>query len=229
MKAYVVWTAPIVILIVLLILCFIYWRFYLFFRDPNRKIPKGNNIVSPADGRIVYVEKVRKNIIPISIKKGRQIRLHDIAKTKLFSGDKYIVGVFMNPFNVHVNRSPIDGKIERITHYYSKDLPMTKMWIRSIFNLIPLYKGSNHVVKNERNTILINGKFHVAIVQIADVYVKKILCFVNKGQVVSKGQRIGMIRMGSQVDIIFPAKKSIRINVRPGDKVKAGSSIIATY
>lgn len=219
--------STILIIAILIFLAYLYWRFFYFFRDPERKIPGGKNIVAPADGEIVYVSKVRKNATPLSAKKGKMLTLTEIAKSRLFPGEKFIVGIFINPFNVHVNRAPIEGKIEKIHYYKAEDLPMTRMWLRTMFSIKPFYIGSKHIARNERNTIIIKGKFIVAVVQIADIYVKRILCYVKKGDTVEKGQRIGMIRMGSQVDLIFPAKKNFKILVKEGDKVKAGESVIA--
>tara|TARA_Y100000310_G_scaffold139131_1_gene138357 strand:+ start:10047 stop:10715 length:669 start_codon:yes stop_codon:yes gene_type:complete len=218
-----------IIIPLVFIFIWIYWRYYYFFRDPERKIPKGNNIVSPADGRIEYVKKIKKNIVPISVKKKKSIKLTDICKTRFHKQDKYLIGVFMTPFDVHVNRSPIKGKVEWTKHYKHKLLPMTKTWIDVMFNIRPYYKGSAYLTENERKITLVKGKFPIFIIQIADTYVKKIVGFVKKNDSVEKGQRIGLIRMGSQVDIIFPYNKNFKIKVKEGDKVKAGESIIATY
>jgi len=214
-----------IILLVLLIL-YIYWRFFFFFRDPNRRIPKGKCVVSPADGTIVYVKKVHRSKIPICNKKGRKISLkEDIHHTD--KGDKLFVGIFMTPFNVHVQRCPVDGKVEYVKHYKHKDLPMTLMWLKVILGLRPFYKGSMHMWENERNVVRIKGKINAYVVQIADIAVNRVVCSLKKEQKVSKGQRLGLIKFGSQVDLVLPYNKVVA-HVKEGDKVKAGSSIIAT-
>ncbi|MBU0701907.1 phosphatidylserine decarboxylase [bacterium] len=77
---------------------YIWWRFYYFFRDPERKIPAGDNIVSPADGTIVYVKEINEGQIPMSVKKGKEIRLEEIANIQHNRFNKgYIIGIFMSP------------------------------------------------------------------------------------------------------------------------------------
>ena len=211
---------------------YLWWRFFFFFRDPNRDTPKGNNIVSPADGTIVYIRKTKKKSVPISIKNKKNILLKEISKLKddFFKTDQYIIGIFMHPTSVHVNRSPIEGRIQYIKYFNNnKNLPMTLMWWRTLLKMKPIEKYSDHIFENERNTIHIKGKFPVTVVQIADIYVNKIICYIHKKEKVKKGQKIGMIKMGSQVDLIFPYKKEFKLQIEEGDKVKAGETIIAKY
>lgn len=212
----------------LLIILFLYWRFFQFFRDPERKIPAGNNIVSPADGTVVYVKLVKKGQVPISIKKGRDIKITDLLKSEslIKEEDVIMVGIFMHPTSVHINRSPISGKVVNIRKYRNKNLPMTIMWWRVLLGLLPYEKGSSHILENERNVILIEGVVPVYVVQIADIYVNKIVCNVVENQIVEKGQKIGAIIMGSQVDLLLPARQGLRVVVKEGDSVKAGESII---
>jgi phosphatidylserine decarboxylase len=215
-----------VLLIILIIYC--YWRFFFFYRDPDRNVPSGNNIVSPADGTIVYIKIIDNDVVPISIKKNRSIKLEEIFKCKINSLEKsYLVGIFMHPTNVHVNRAPISGKVEKITYTKSKNLPMTIMWWRVLLGMKPYEQYSNHVLQNERNTIFFQSNIPVFVVQIADIYVNKIECWVSEQQEIQKGQRIGMIKMGSQVDMLFPSKNVSEIVVKVGQKVKAGETIIA--
>ncbi|MFH1861001.1 MAG: phosphatidylserine decarboxylase [bacterium] len=209
---------------------YIWWRFYYFFRDPERKIPAGDNIVSPADGTIVYVKEINEGQIPMSVKKGKEIRLEEIANIQHNRFNKgYIIGIFMSPLSVHINRAPISGKVEQISYFHSKNINMGRMFLNTIFRIRPFYSGCDHLLQNERNTIIIDGKFPIAVVQIADVVVHKILCWVKEGQTVTKGERIGLIRMGSQVDIILPAEKGIKIAVKEGEYVYAGQTVLVTY
>jgi len=205
----------------------IYWRYFFFFRDPDRVIPEGDNIVSPADGTVVYVKKVEKGIVPVSIKKRREIKLEEILKTSIPPDTYYIVGIFMHPTSVHVNRAPIDGEVSHIFYTKGSNLPMTVMWCRVLIRRKPFEAYSHHIITNERNVISIIGKIPVFVVQIADIYVNRIECRIRIGEKVLKGQRIGSILMGSQVDLIFPCNDNLKIIVQEGQKVKAGESIIA--
>jgi phosphatidylserine decarboxylase len=211
---------------------FLYWRFFYFFRDPERIIPAGNNVVSPADGIVIYVKEVEKGEVPIAIKNNKEIRLEEITKSNLddeFS-QGYIIGIFMTLFSVHVNRSPIAGRIEKISYFQnSPNLSLAQLTLNTLFGRKPLHGSGEHILQNERNTIRIDGDIPLYVVQIADSYVKRIVCWVKEEQSVKKGQRIGLIRMGSQVDLIFPKYDGIRTVVNEGDHVVAGESVIATY
>jgi phosphatidylserine decarboxylase len=212
----------------------LYWRFIYFFRDPERIIPSGNNVVSPADGTIVYIKKIDKGCIPLSIKNKKEIKLEEITKVDFkskFEGG-YIIGIFMSPWDVHVNRAPIKGRIEDIFYYQSKfNLTMAKVTLNKLLKrkeLLPL--APHYLFENERNSLIIHGDFPVAVIQIADQYVNKIECWVKKDQLVEKGERIGLIRMGSQVDILLSSlNDKVRILVKEGIHVKAGETILAVY
>lgn len=221
--------SPILILIFLFLCALVYWRYIFFFRDPERIVPDGDNIVSPADGTVVYAKKVENGTVPISVKKKKEIRLEEILKTNVPLDTFYIVGIFMHPTSVHVNRAPISGKVRHIFYSKGRNLPMTAMWWRILFRRKPFEAYSQHIVTNERNTISIIGKIPVFLVQIADIYVSKIECWVGIGDKVLKGERVGRILMGSQVDLVFPCEKNISVVVTEGQKVKAGESVIATF
>lgn len=215
--------------ILILFFAIYYWRFFFFFRDPERIIPDGDNIVSPAEGTIVYIKEIKGNEVPISIKNKKEVKLQEIfGDSVVYRESSYLVGIFMHPTNVHVNRAPITGKIEKIIYTPNKNLAMTLMWWRILLGLRPYEFYSKHILQNERNTILFKGKIPVFIVQIADIYVNKIECWVREHEEVKKGQRIGMIKMGSQVDILFPSANINKLNIILGQKVKAGETIIAS-
>ncbi|MFX0194927.1 MAG: phosphatidylserine decarboxylase [Candidatus Hodarchaeota archaeon] len=188
------------------------WRFY---RDPERITPEDDNaIVSPADGKVIYVKKIVENSIPFSEKKGRTFPLSDFVHSGVFSKGGYLIGIMMNYLDVHINRAPIGGRITLLNH------------IKGLFISL---KNERAVLQNERVfTIIDNGHFRVGIVQVASRLVRKIVPYVREGQEVQKGERIGMIRFGSQVDLILPDVPILHIVVSPGDKLKAGMSIIAT-
>lgn len=163
-----------------------------FFRDPARVIPqKQNAILSPADGRIVVVEKA---LDPYAGREALKI------------------SVFMNVFNVHSNRAPVDGKIEKVQYFPGK------------FVNADLDKAST---ENERNalTITTGGGQVVTCVQVAGLIARRILCYVKAGDTLNRGQRYGFIRFGSRVDVYLPLTASPKVTV--GDKVSATETILA--
>ena len=187
------------------------WRFY---RDPER-VPPGDEsvILSPADGEIKYVKKIEKGEIPFSEKKGRTFALNDFVQADVLPQGGLLIGIAMNYLNVHVNRAPISGRISLIKHIKGGFLSLKK---------------KEAILQNERNLIIIdNEHFKLGIVQIASRLVRKIVPYIREGQEIQKGTRIGVIRFGSQVDLILSDLPSIHIKVDPGEKVKAGLSIIA--
>ncbi|MFH1053070.1 MAG: phosphatidylserine decarboxylase [Candidatus Woesearchaeota archaeon] len=223
------------ILLIVLIALTIIWKYALFYRDPKRNIPAGNNLVSPADGTVVYIKKFSNGKVPNPNKNGKEIKLEEITHIKNNIKKGYIIGIFMNPLSVHVNRAPISGKIEFIKHTTHKNKSMLIILIKVIFHKLSRPGQYNYELENERNTILIMGKvknklFPVYIIQIADTVVKKVVCWMKKGDLVNKGQKIGMIKMGSQVDLILPdkiGKKPIQLRIKESDYVYSGSSAIA--
>lgn len=163
-----------------------------FFRDPPRAIPEQPNaVLSPADGRIV---RVQKTVDPYT------------------QAESLLVSVFMNVFNVHSNRSPVDGTIERVRYQ------------AGTFVNADLDKAST---ENERNALVITlpTGAHISVVQVAGLIARRILCYVKAGDALSRGQRYGFIRFGSRVDVYLPL--SARPRVAVGDKVYATSTIIA--
>jgi phosphatidylserine decarboxylase len=188
------------------------WRFY---RDPERVPPEDENVIlSPADGHIKYVKKIEKGEIPYSEKKGRTFSLKDFVQADVIPQGGHLIGIGMNYLNVHVNRAPISGRISLVKH------------IKGCFLSL---KKKEAVVQNERNLIIIdNEHLKLGIVQIASRLVRKIVPYIQEGQEIRKGTRIGVIHFGSQVDLILSDLPSIQIKVGPGEKVKAGLSIIAT-
>jgi phosphatidylserine decarboxylase len=217
-------------IIIVCILIYVWWRWFYFFRDPDRKIPKGNNIVSPADGKIIYIKKITDGEIPMSIKKGKKILLNEL--TKVCNEDyeeAYLIGIFMYPTSVHVQRAPIDGFVKNIHYHKAKNKSMIKIMLKSILNIKPYYKNCPHILENERNTTIIHGEIPVIVVQIAETIVNKIVSFVKIGDKVKKGSRIGIIKMGSQVDLIIPKISNLEIIIKEDIYVHAGETIIAKY
>jgi phosphatidylserine decarboxylase len=169
-----------------LITFFIIW----FFRNPERNfLPEEKVVISPADGKVIKVE--------------------DMEMKGTISGNFKKISIFMNVFNVHVNRIPCDGKIEAINYHQGK------------FFSANLDKAS---LDNERNEVMIrtdDGRMIWA-VQIAGLVARRIVCWVKVGTSVRKSERFGLIRFGSRVDVYLPA--DFRAVVKVGDKVKAGQS-----
>jgi phosphatidylserine decarboxylase len=155
-----------------------------FFRNPKRVIPSDPQvIVSPADGRVVKVERVG-NVTKLSI--------------------------FLSIFDVHVNRSPIAGRIEAIDYKKGK--------FKAAFN----HAAS---VENERNTIMVvQGGIKIVFTQIAGLVARRIVCWKKVGDTVGKGELVGLIRFGSRVDMLFP--KGTAVTVERGARVRGGSSPI---
>ena len=171
-----------------------FWVYY-FFRDPERyPINDDSYLVSPADGLIT----------DISEKSGpEELRLENTSFTR--------ISVFMNVFNCHVNRIPSSGKIEEIFYKPGKFLNAS------------LDKASEENERNYFKVKLINGE-EIIIVQIAGLIARRIVCEVEQGQDLKQGERIGMIRFGSRVDIYFKNKKVLAYL---GQNVVSGESLIA--
>jgi phosphatidylserine decarboxylase len=207
------------------------WRFHLFNRDPERTPPEGaeNGVLSPADGTILYVQRVEAEEAPIAIKRGRAVPFSRFVGRTGVRGPGYLVGIFMHPTSVHVNRAPIAGTIRAIQHEPGSNLPMNLTWIRVHLRLRPYERDATHLLSNERNFILIsNDRMWVCLVQIADYFVNRIDCWVKVGEAVDQGQRLGRIRFGSQVDLFFPAMEGLQLNASAGQKVRAGIDLLAS-
>ncbi|WP_341233658.1 phosphatidylserine decarboxylase [uncultured Sulfitobacter sp.] len=171
------------------------WCYY-FFRDPERVTPKGDNLViSPADGIISLIEPA----IPPA-----ELGMADTPLTR--------VSVFMNVFNCHVNRAPVAGEITEIAYRAGK-----------FFNA-SLDKASKD---NERNSLRIkmdDGR-DIAVVQIAGLVARRIVCFTKPGAHTQAGQRFGLIRFGSRVDVYLPQGVEPKVSI--GQTMVAGETILA--
>jgi len=162
--------------------------FLLFFRDPERKI--GHGIAAAADGKIREIKKTSDKDV----------------------GDCIFISTFMNIYNVHVNRIPIDGSVNDIVHISGSHIPAFKK-------------------ESERNERVIL-KFETAIgmvkvIMIAGTLARRIVPYVQKGDKLKKGDRVGIIRFGSRLDIYLPFKKVKHLTVKTNDRIRAGESTIA--
>ena len=225
-------TTPLSLIVIFLLLSYFFWRYVWIFRNPPRRVPSGEHIVSPADGTVVYVERVPANAPVISIKKKRSLSIADIVREDL-NEMKVLIGVFMSPFDVHYNRAPLSGQVEFIHHHAAvlKNHHMGSMHWRSILRRHPIYEHSSHLIHNERTVTQISGLFKgyplsCYVVQIAGGSVRGIESWVETGHRVEQGQVFGMIRVGSQVDVVLTWKEAMFIKVKPGDRVVAGESIL---
>lgn len=189
---------------------------FFFYRDPKRTPPaKEGIIVSPADGFVRYVRHFERGSIPEAVKGKSNISIKEIVKTDFIENDGYIIGITMRILDVHVNRAPISGKVVFQKHTTGK--------FRSL-------KSAESDTLNERNTIIIDsGLFKVCVVQIASRMIRKIVSYISEGEDIKIGQRIGMIKFGSQADLIIPDIKGLKITVKEGELVYSGKSIIAEY
>jgi phosphatidylserine decarboxylase len=178
------------------VLAFLFWLVLAFvvqfFRDPPRVVPTESNVVlSPADGRVVKIEA---------------------ARDPYADRDALLISVFMNVFDVHSNRSSVDGSVRQVQYFPGK------------FVNADLDKAST---ENERNAVVIDVDGQtVTLVQVAGLIARRILCYVQPGDRVVRGQRYGFIRFGSRVDVYLPA--DAMPHVAPGDRVSATSTILAS-
>ena len=164
--------------------------FLWFFRDPQRSIPLGAGlVVSPADGKVTSVQRVTTP-----------------------DGDALRMSIFLNVFNVHVNRSPVTGVLQEVR--YQKGQFLNAM-------------NPESAVKNEQNLAVIAAEegYTVAFTQIAGLLARRIVFRPSPGTHLERGQRVGLIKFGSRVDVMLPG--NAQILVKKGDHVKGGSSILA--
>jgi phosphatidylserine decarboxylase len=210
---------------------FLAWRFWYFFRDPVRRPPVGRNLVSPADGRVLYVREVEAGTLPNPVKGGVTVPLDDWLGTVAPETGGTLIGIYMTPASVHYNRAPLAGRITAIFPRPARgeNLSMARALMRLSWNLPPYEEDSAHILQNARNTIVIAGAFPIVIIQMADRFVNQVDCFVTAGQQVEKGEKIGLIRMGSQCDLFIPRSAAATVTCQPADQVLAGESILATY
>lgn len=188
---------------------------YRFFRDPERRPPDDSGaIVSPADGEVLYVRESHGGMLPVANKQGQCYPLYELTRTPLRAQDAVVVGIGMSFLDVHVNRAPISGRVVLRRHFPGQ------------FGSL---RRPGMAFANERATTVIErGDLQVAVVQIASRLVRQIVGFVREGDYVALGQRLGVIRLGSQVDLVVPARPDLKVVVQAGARVVAGESVVAT-
>ena len=211
---------------------YLYWRYVWFFRNPPRAVPAEHGLVSPADGTVVYVRKVEPGEDVVVIKRGLRATVKDIARED-DGGVKIVIGIFMSPFDVHYNRAPLTATIDFVRRHAGtgKNAYMGPMHWRTIFRRAPYYRNSVHIVHNERAVTRFVGDYRgevlaFYVVQIGARTVDGIDTYYEPGERVERGATFGMIRIGSQVDLIVPWRKGLQARVEPGASVRAGESIL---
>lgn len=163
--------------------------FLWFFRDPKRDVPQGpGQIVSPADGIVTQAEWLETT-----------------------SGNRLRLSIFLNVFDVHVNRAPVGGVVTTVEFRSGQFLNAMK---------------PESVLHNEQTLIVIDaGGYEVSFKQIAGLLARRIVCNVKAGDRVERGQRIGLIKFGSRVDVLLPAEAELK--VKTGMRVRGGASVLA--
>jgi phosphatidylserine decarboxylase len=166
--------------------------FAYFFRDPDRAVPHGEGlVVSPADGRVMIAGPTDKRWAP--------------------PGEWKQVTIFLSPMDVHINRSPVEGRITRIEYRPG--------------SFLPAYKESAN--DNELNELWIeSGGRTIVVRQVVGILARRIVCRVNEGEQVERGGRIGLMKFGSRMDVFLPMDAELRVAV--GQHVVAGETVLAS-
>jgi phosphatidylserine decarboxylase len=186
---------------------------YLFFRDPVRISPDDpRSVVSPADGKVIYIKHLEAGQVLISEKNKNILILDELRGERLTNRPLWHIGISMVFTDVHVNRSPISGQVKMVHRHSGQYLSLRK---------------DEAVNVNERQILLIEkDDLQVAVVQIASRMVRRIQSFVQQGDLVERGQRIGVIKFGSQVDLLIPAESLPVLDIKLGHGLTAGETII---
>ncbi|MBF0370953.1 MAG: phosphatidylserine decarboxylase [Magnetococcales bacterium] len=241
-----------VLLLMLVLLRFGQVSDYLYaqwVKDPPRTPPVGRVIVAPADGTVLYVKPFENGLLPEIVKRGVPVPVHEHLKRiePLSQVHGYLIGIYMSTHGVHLNRVPLSGEVEQITVFNGPHMSMTRAEVRIILGqLIPgwvslkkwlglapfdIENQADYILKSARESLTIadvrGARVHVT--RIADYSVGKILTWVQEGEAVTTGQKLGMITWGSQTDLLIEGSPGLEIRVSPGDRVLGGESVLATY
>lgn len=199
--------------------------FYLYFhRNPKRNVVSDDRaVLSPADGRIVYIKRIQQGTIIESVKKNNHMRLTellDVEDTDSSSATGYIIGIELRLFDVHVTRAPITG---------------VKLWDHHVSGRIVAMGNPDFEYINDRETVLLqkndpqakdSAALRIAVVQIATFLTRTVKSYVREKTHIMQGEPLGMIRLGSQVDVVLYST-DVRILVKEHDRVYAGVKKIA--
>jgi phosphatidylserine decarboxylase len=167
-----------------------------FFRDPERHPPEGEGLIlAPADGRVVSVAQLKRD-------------------GSRFLGAVTRVSIFLSPLDVHINRSPVEGKVEEVRYQRGK--------------FLAAYKDQSSAGNEQNHLSIVEAKGRrLGVVQVAGVVARRIVCWVKEGDCLSRGARIGLIMFGSRTDTYLP--EGCRVEVVEGQRVKGGESILARF
>lgn len=210
-------------------------------KDPERALPAGDDIVSPADGTVLYVRRFTDGEVPVVIKERTHIPVREfLGFDDGAPRQGYIIGIYMNTFGVHVNRSPLAGRVLRREWYNGPQLDMSELekplllsallpgpeTLKKVFGLAPhqIASKADFITQSAREVLVIEGTHRSFVVRIADYYVGKIVTWVNEGMEVERGQRLGLITWGSQTDLIIEDDGRLEPLVTEGDYVLGAST-----
>lgn len=213
-------------------LAFLWWRFWFFLRNPARQHPPGNGFLSPADGYVVYIKRVELGLTPIAVKQQKVIPLAELTAYPPLQGcSGFLIGVYMTAFSVHHNRAPLGGRVaELIRVHATKNHSMARMMTHLLVGCRPFEDDCTYLVENDRvTTVIKTNQGYYSLTQIADKWISHIINDCVPGQPLQRGERFGLIRFGSQVDVFLPDELGYRPVVRLGDYVYAGETILAEY
>jgi len=194
----------------LIALILFFWKF-IFLRNPNRLTPQEEDIiVSPADGKVIEILEYKDKHVKLFKGDHRYLGLINTL-TNDVANNGYIISIFMSPLDVHHNRAPISGEVASVQHHDGKFLPVNTF---------------DAGLVNEKAEIVISGdKITVKMIQIAGFLARRVITHVKPGDITERGAVVGLINLGSQVTLIVPA--NIQINIKKGDRVVAGETILA--
>ncbi len=185
------WAGRLILLLGLVLTLFMVY----FFRDPERVVPTGSGlVVSPADGRVIVLERVREE--------------------KFLKQPMQKLSIFMNVFDVHVNRAPVAGQVQGMAYQPGRYLAANR----------PEAPDQNEQLAVHLRTA--EGT-DMVMVQIAGLLARRIISYIKEGDTVDRGERVGLICFGSRVDLYFP--EQCQVQVRIGQKVKAGNSVLGRW
>lgn len=193
---------------------YLYFTKIYFLRSPVRLIPQGKNIVAPANGKIVAITNIDKNLDNLKIRKGLIGKIKTL--THFLKKDGIMISIMMNVHNVHVQRSPVTGVIKSIKHNPGKFLNAVKD------------ADKLEWLVNENIETIIENKYlgKIKVIQIAGFLARRCESYLKINQKIIKGQHIGVIKLGSQVTLIIPR---LKLNVKLGQNVIEGETILAEY
>lgn len=182
-----------------------------FFRYPMRKIVTDEDaILSSADGNVIYIRRIEKGCVPMSEKNGVTASLDEFLSVP-FDTPCLIIGINMTPFDVHRNSAPVSGTVLVNRHTDGSFISL---------------KDPDAVRRNERNTMIIDrGDIKVGVVQTASRLVRRIVTYKRAGDTVRQGEWFGMIKFGSQVDVVIPEDSEVKVHLK--QQVYAGRTILA--